>query len=65
MILSRFGGDTGGFKSPGMSAKQNNVLFLRQVYSFRAYKRRYRSGNGVQNRVLIVHEVCSMYEVSV
>jgi hypothetical protein len=34
MILSRFGGDTGGFKSPSMSAKQDNVLFLRQVYNF-------------------------------
>jgi hypothetical protein len=27
MILSRFGGDIGGFKALSVSAKQNNVLF--------------------------------------
>ena len=65
MILSRCDGDTGGFKGPESERQIKECSFLRQVDERGAYKRGYRSSNGVQNCVLIVHEACDLYMVSV
>lgn len=56
---------TGGFKGPERERQTEESSFLRQVYKRRAYKRGYRSSNGVQNCILIVHEVCGLLQASV